>query len=208
MKFDSMTVWGDGWVFCKSNFYTVVDILPREKYDFYSGVNTLIDEIDSGIWALSYMLSMYSHRKEDFALMSDPIIRVNEQMISLEDLSDWACYMDLTDPLFQSEASVKALVSAGLQKRSALHTAEDIATLFHISQDRFTRPLTGVGNEIFKAMAAIGYSYGKQLFCFPWLSQKRFEGYHNHLPDVLNTLKSLNAMVLCPVGNIPNISTS
>jgi hypothetical protein len=76
--------------------------------------------------------------------------------------------------------------------------------LFCIDNERFERPLKGVGNEIFKAMAAIGFSYKKEIFCFPWLSNRRFESYHKNLTALLQILENLGKTVIIPIGISPS----
>lgn len=49
-------------------------------------------------------------------------------------------------------------------------------------------------------MAAVGYVYGKEIFCFPWLSQNRFDYYHGNITDLLNILEGLKKVVILPVG--------
>lgn len=40
-------------------------------------------------------------------------------------------------------------------------TSDEIRELFHIDKDRFMRPLSSVGKEIFRCMAAYGKTYSK-----------------------------------------------
>ena len=55
----SLIVTNDGYVHCKSRFYTSRDLLSeRRTYNFHIGENMLRGEIDSGVWAVSYLLSM------------------------------------------------------------------------------------------------------------------------------------------------------
>lgn len=49
-------------------------------------------------------------------------------------------------------------------------------------------------------MASIGYCYKKQVFCFPWLSQKRFANYHSNITDLLDILANLNRIIILPMG--------
>ena len=72
--------------------------------------------------------------------------------------------------------------------------------MFQIDNDRFERSLASMGNEIFKAMSAIGFSYNKEIFCFPWLSSKRFNSYHRNLSVLLHILEKLGKIVIVPVG--------
>ena len=72
--------------------------------------------------------------------------------------------------------------------------------MFKISDFRFNRPIKATGNERFNAMAAIGFSFGKQVFCFPWLSALRFDGFKNHIEALLDVLKTHEKIVVLPVG--------
>lgn len=200
MKISNISIKSEGYVYCKSNFYSSQDILNNTSFNFGVGINKLIGEIDSGIWAISYLLSMYKHRPEDFVLFKQPKVTVNSQVISLNELSEISCYMDKLDPLFSTDNSVKELIMQGLEHSKLNFSHEEIKNLFHINSERFERPLTGVGNEIFKAMAAIGFSYEKEIFCFPWLSNKRFESYHKNLTTLLKILENLKKTVVIPVG--------
>lgn len=201
MKISNINVQNEGYVYCKSNFYSAHDSLSNYScYTFSLGINKLIGEIDSGNWAISYLLSMYKYRPEDFVLFEQPKVTVNSKLISLNELSEFSCYMDKLDPLFSASNSVKKLIMQGLEHSKLNCSYDDIKNLFHIDSERFERPLTGVGNEIFKAMAAIGFSYEKEIFCFPWLSNKRFESYHENLTTLLQILENLKKIVIIPVG--------
>ena len=84
MKIDSIHISNSGYVNCRSGFYYSQDILHRSSvYSFSSGINKLIGEIDSGNWAISYLLSMYKYRPKDFILFEQPNAFVNNELISL-----------------------------------------------------------------------------------------------------------------------------
>ena len=201
MLIKNINVRCDGYVSCKSGFYSCFDVLPSSEVSFSARINRLVGEIDSQIWSVSYLLSMYKHRPKDFSLFAPPEIKVNNVGVSLDEFSDYTCYMDETVyPLFKSKASVRRLVSLGIKKYNLNCTPEEVRNLFHIDEERFERPIKGVGNERFRAMAAIGYTHGKQVFCFPWLSKMRFDGYHGHMTDLLEVLERLNLVVILPVG--------
>lgn len=204
MKISNIIIKSEGYVYCKSNFYSVQDSLSNDScYAFSPGINKLIGEIDSGNWAISYLLSMYKHRPEDFLLFGQPKIAVNNNWISLNELSKFSCYIDKVDPLFSTENSVKEHIMQGLDHSKLKCSYDDIKNLFCIDSERFERPLKGVGNEIFKVMAAIGFSYDKEIFCFPWLSNRRFESYHENLTTLLQILEKLEKTVILPVGISP-----
>lgn len=201
MQINNVNVKNEGYVYCRSSFYSAQDSLSGYScYTFSTGINKLFGEIDSGNWAVSYLLSMYKYRPEDFILFELPSASVNKKLISLNELSEFSCYMDKIDPLFSTCNSVKRLITQGLESSKSNYLCDDVKNLFHIDSERFERPLTEVGNEIFKAMAAIGFSHSKEMFCFPWLSEKRFESYHNNLTAVLSILENLKKIIILPVG--------
>ena len=47
-------------------------------------------------------------------------------------------------------------------------------------------------------MVAIGYAFGKQIVCFPWLSKIRYSYFYNHIKYVVDTLTTLGAIVIVP----------
>jgi hypothetical protein len=108
--------------------------------------------------------------------------------------------MDALYPLFSSGKSVRELVTIGLAQSYSQTTPEQIRDLFYIHPDRFDRPINAVGHECFKAMAAIGYCYGKQVFCFPWMSRRRFDCFSRHLSELPHILSDLKCTVILPVG--------
>lgn len=116
--------------------------------------------------------------------------------------------MDRRYPLFSNNISVRKLIARGIKKNRLSISPDEVRTLFGIDENRFERSLSFVGNEIFKVMTAIGYCYGKQVFCFPWPSQKRFTNYRGNMTYVLDTLASLNKIVILPIGEYSNTETS
>lgn len=95
MKIEQISVLNDGHVYCHSVFYFSQDGLSADlNYCFNSGINRLYGEVDSSVWAVSYLLSMYNCRPKDFILFEKPEVIVNDTVMSLKDLSKYSCYMD------------------------------------------------------------------------------------------------------------------
>lgn len=193
-------IFNDGYVMCKSDFYSAKDTLSPFEYHFTSGVNKLVGEIDSGVWGVSYLLSMYRHNREDFVLFKDCTVIVDDTTLALDEFSEYSCYMDAIYPLFNTKIPVNKLVEKAINSNKLECDAESIRELFCIDRERFMRPLSQLGNEKFKAMAAIGYANKKQVFCFPWLSHKRYTYYHENLQELIKILADLNKVVVLPVG--------
>lgn len=201
MNIKSLTISNlHGYVLCKSNFYQAHDVCHSQNYEFINGLNVLKGEIDSGIWGISYYLSMSSCMKSDFVLF-DPIeIQINHKTATIDEVLQYSVYMDSLYPLFSNKKSINELIDNELKKRNKSETPEYIRDLFHIDSERFLRPINQVGNERFRAMAAIAYCHDKDIFCFPWLSKSKFESYHNHMSDLFDILTSLNKVIILPVS--------
>ena len=211
MNIEKISFNADGYVSCKSRFYTSDDILSeRIDYSYKKGINTLECDIDHGGWGVSYYLSMFKYRLKDFTLWTEgtkPItlknaeITVNDEVMSLKDFLEYSCYLDeKLYPLFSSRKTIRQLVSKGISKTGLNCSANDIKDMFYLDDQRFERPVRQVGNERFRSMAAIGYAFGKQVYCFPWHSRYMAEYYQGHLKFLLPKLAELGMIVIFPVG--------
>ena len=198
-----IVVANSGYLNCKSCFYTSHDTLQEQDvFRFTIGINQLIGDIDSGIWGISYLLSMYNIDICKKMLFNPPIAMVNGEEIFLESLTNSCCYLDHTAyPLFSSKRkTVRQLIKKGIKKSGSKLNVEEIIDMFSLDSSRVDRPINCVGNERFRAMAAIGYAYGKQIFCFPWLSKKMFDYYTNNILYLLDVLEKCGMIVILPVG--------
>lgn len=202
MKIEQIELQSDGYAECRSPFYRALDVLDERKvYRFAPGIHRLEGEIDSGNWAVSYLLSMYSHRPKDFTLFEKPNLLVNGVPMSLADFSAYSCYMARDfDPLFSTGRPLDKIIAREIRESGRSSSPDEIREQFGMDAERFVRPISGVGNEIFKAMAAIGYLKGRQVFCFPWMSQRRFDAFHAHLTWLLRKLEELGCTVILPIG--------
>ena len=202
MKIESIKVVNNGYINCKSSYYTTCDVLDGNvTYNFTNGLNTLVGDIDSGIWAISYLLSMYKYDNNKKLLFLPQTVTVNNNTIDLEQFWVYSCYLDKIYPLFASKrTTVYHQVLKGIKKNNLTETSDEIRDLFHIDKERFMRPLSSVGNEVFRCMSAIGYVNKKEVFCFPWFSRERFNSFHKHMDDLFDILCCLEKTIILPVG--------
>lgn len=188
----------EGMVFCKSTFYSTVDIVSGD-YIFSSGINEFQTEIDGGIWGTTYLLSMYDHfdsnEKECLKIKS---ILVDGESISVSDICKKACYIDDKYPLFNSKKSIYSLVKKHLQQSKIPYTTEEILDMFGIETPYHDRCIATLGNTKYQAMSAIAFAAGKEIFCFPWLSKNRFAHYKKRICFVVNVLAELGKIAILP----------
>lgn len=198
---EQLIVSGEGYIKCRSSFYLCNDTLEKsQKFTFSRGTNLLCGEIDSGIWAISYLLSMSRYAKKEIAIFDKVDITANGRKSSLEEITQRCCYMDEVYPLFKTKKTVEKIIADLLKGRPDKQMPQQIRELFLLSSDRYDRPVNCTGNERFRMMAAIGYCAGKDVFCFPWLSDKRYRYFGNNLLATLEILTSLGKTVILPVG--------
>ena len=200
MEFNIVSIKTDGYISCQSSFYTVLDMFESKNYIFRKGTNVLRGEIDSGNFGISYLIAMFN-KVDKKTLFLPPVAEVDGEIMHLSELTKYACYMDTLYPLFSSRKTAREMISRGLRKSSLPYTADEIFEMFCVQDFRRDRPIKATGNEKIKIMAAVGYSYGKEIFCFPWLSRLRFESYNKHMPFTLEKLSSLGKIVILPLAS-------
>ncbi|MBP3495351.1 MAG: hypothetical protein J6K52_04010 [Clostridia bacterium] len=201
MKINSIEIITSGFVECKSCFYSVHDTITiPTQFKFNTGAHLLTGEIDSGIFAISYLISMKSQVKK-YAIILDPVeVKINGKESTLEELEKYACYIDKSNKNFSKKKTIREQIEENIKERNLNMTAEQIRDMFFITDFRFENPITAVGNERLQAMAAIGFSQGKQIFCFPWLSHSRFEGYAIRMEKLFEIFKKIGAIAIVPKG--------
>lgn len=200
MNLNKIQFKNEGWVNCKGRFYSAMDILQPSVYTFEKGVHIKKGEIDSGNWAVSYYLSMYGHRPKDFVLAEKSEILVNDIVCDMKNFSGYSCYMDRRIyPYFSKKTPLNKLIY-GNQKTNPGTSVKEVKELFQLTDARFNRSLTQMGNEGILGMAAVGYSMGKEVFCFPWMSAKRFDDNYGYLSFCFDMLEKLGKIVIVPVG--------
>lgn len=201
MEIKKITVQAEGYVYCRSKYYCANDILSKDTdYSFSPGVCKLKGEIDSGNWAVSYLLSMYGSSPKDFVLYDSPVTYVNDRPMPISELERYTCYLDERFHLFHGYSSAKKMVEKGLKQSGSDYSCDDFREMFCLDDERFERPLKTCGNEAIRAMAAIGFAYDRQVFCFPWLSNRRFVYHYNAIQTILDVLEQAGKIVLLPVG--------
>lgn len=195
-----------GYVACKSEYYRARDVLQEKNaYIFQIGMNLLRGDIDSGNFGISYLLSNYDRfdKLQKSSLELPHVATVDGIEMPLAELTKHCSYIDRTNPLFASKASVRALVAKGLKKSEMNMSVEEVKELFMLSDHRFDYPVCGNGNERCRAMGAIAYAYGKDVFCFPWYSKRTYDAYQRHMPWLMEKLTELKKIVILPLGELP-----
>ncbi len=186
------------WIYCKSRYYTCYDAIDESRiFTFETGLNSLIGEIDSGIFAISYILSMGRTSKRAF-FATAPVVTVDGEEMELSEFSALSCYVDESYPLISKRKTVRQMINEGLKKSKLKLTADNIIELFKLSDDRVDRRLNEIGNERFRAMVAICFANNKKVFCFPWMSESKINDFKGHISFVIDLLSKHGAVIILP----------
>lgn len=179
---------------------TIHSTCDRFNYTFSPGVYILSGEIDSGNWAFSHSLC-----NSGSALLKDESkIYFCKRLVSLREMNCYTCDLGskpISKALQLIEPTVKTRIKRNLKKYNRNQTVEEIRKLFDIDPERFDRPIHCVGNELFHCNAAIGYTSNKTIFCFPWLSNLKYQYYYGHIKFICKRLSDLGGIVLLPASN-------
>ena len=165
--------------------------LTPSDFIFEKGVYALAGDIDSGGWALTTALSPMDN--ENCVLGQEGELYYNNQYISLDDIRCYTCSLDRFNPVADMpDTTVRQMVNAGLTSSQLPYSADEIMKLFCIDPVRFEKPLSTMGHQLFNATAAIGFSQGKEIYCFPWIGTHHIIGnWLIHVFRVCNILAGL-----------------
>lgn len=186
-----------GYINCKSTFGQYNSVLDDFSCDFDSGTTLLIGEIDSGGWALSYILTT---GQRGGVISSIPTVLYDGRPYTLDDISLKVGYVDRKINIIDNQQSVKSIIKRNLKKSKLEFTVNQVQDIFQLSASRIVRPLRQVGNEFICAKAAIEFSSGKDIYCFPWLSTKQFYYYIGYIRRVCSVLESYKKITIIPTS--------
>jgi len=199
MDICSIRLKADGYILCQSSFYSVLDFIDNRAFDFKKGLNILEGEIDSGIFGISYLISMYETSLKKSSLFKCEAV-VNEEIMPISKLSLYSCYLDKSYKLFSSKKKVGQSIRSSLKKSKMLYSEKDIYDMFQLSDFRISRTIAEMGNEKYNAMAAIAFCNAKEIFCFPWLSLMRYNALQERLDYLTRVLSSQGKTIIFPIG--------
>lgn len=124
----------------------------------------LCDHNESG-WGISCLLS-------GRLKLNDEIVLINNKRYIKNDRIKEGWYVG--EGLYKKqcclfEKTIKQQIAFALKHSQLNMTVDDIINKFELSQHRINNKFSHMSWESWRASAAIGYAYGKCIFCFPWL---------------------------------------
>ena len=183
---------------CKSDLYQSRESFLKCSFKLSAGeVYGVISDFGYGSWGLVTCLAGRGNDGHSGTVIIDG------RPVTLLELSHYACVIseknfpnvNTPDNLLTPKECIEKALSISMQPFSTL----DIKRLFKLTNERFERSLDKVSGEIWQISAAVNFSLGKDIFCFPWLNEfdiSRFEIFSE--TGVLDFLKKQGKIVLVP----------
>ncbi len=140
--------------------------LNKGKYHFKSScIYTLLSDNYESL-ALSYLLAgkIRSHNTD---------IQINGNYVSRKELQELSCFVgSSSSKKIFNKPTVKDEINNALKFSNISMNIIDIINYFSLTPGRLNRLLKYTGNEHWRASLAIGYSGGKMIYCFPYVTEK------------------------------------
>lgn len=185
---------------CETIGMSCIDSFPATTYTFQSGkVYRLTSDFGCGSWGMVTCIGGRGDVEYSGKIMLDDaeadarILKKHSGFIAESYFPD----INTSDELCTThECIYRALNISGLN-----YSTNEIKSIFHLTDNRFDRPLNQISGEIWLASAAIWFSLDKDIFCFPWLNMRnyfRFETMKEF--GIIDFLKKRKKLVLVPTS--------
>lgn len=174
---------------------------PQFSYTFKPGAYALIGQIDNGGWAFAYSLAAKS--KKDLVIEDSATFAVNGQSASLDQVRSLAHYVGhyKTRETRFRHLTAKSMLEKAMRKGQPAFSMEQLKEMLGITEERYRRPLPYTGNEAWRITAAEGLALGKQIFCYPWMSNQYFKSYAYLSERLADICVQNNCILLMPLEN-------
>jgi hypothetical protein len=182
----------------------------------------IIGDLGDGGWALSCLLSGRATNAIDESKLTS--IKINGESVTHQKFKNIACYIGegvaeapyiprttYPNKLMREFLGIKTVaqrIQEGINLSESKYSLYEIADMFELTgidennekRGRIHRPLEFQSNEVWRASMAIGFAYGKKLYCCPWMHSDQMSEYiiGEYNRKYIEILKEHNAIVLIP----------
>lgn len=172
-------------------------------FEIYAGtLNGIVGEFGTGGAILSYILSNNRKFYEGKIYIDD-----KKEMLSSIVKNSWYIGYDIYGshrPLWRK--TIKEQIADGVQLSYIDLNVDAIQDMFEISEVGAKKSIQKAGFERWKASIAIGFAYGKKIFCYPWMNSKDIESLKEQMTQSIKVLIDNNCIVILPTTKEKNIT--
>lgn len=196
-------------------------------FEFYAGtLNGIVGEFGNGGAVLSYGLTNTGFRKQNNTGFYEGTICVDDKEETIDYIvkNSWYIGYDIYGshkPLFRRKIigeplcyeydilrrrkTIKEQIEAGVQAKHCDLNTDTIQNMFELREPRLGRSIKYVNGERWKSSIAIGFAYGKKIFCYPWVNSKDVGIMEEQMRKNIKILTDSNCFVVLPTTKEENI---
>lgn len=179
---------------CRFNEIVFPSLTPEFTFTFTPGAYALSGQIDNGGWAFAYSLTTHN---EDVCIYNTPEFIYDGREVSLDFLRSISCYLGI----YGTNCSAEELFSQMKKTKKLKKPLEEIKEMFGLSNERFSKPLSMTGNEVWRITAALGYAEDKKIFCYPWRTNRQLKSHIYMIQKISEIFVMDNSYLFLPVEN-------
>lgn len=174
---------------------TLVRPVKPGSYSFPPGINVLAGEAEHGGAGLSLLLSGRCG-------FGGCTVKIDGREVTRRELEKSSCIVGHA-PVHSENVPFKRLAERGLRRNKVSGlTFDSLSERFMLTPERYGRPLAYMGNERLRASLALGYAYGKSIFCTTLLSAQSWEKLYRYaLEPYLEQLREDGKTVILAVDD-------
>lgn len=101
--------------------------------------------------------------------------------------------------------TIKEQIRNGVLATHCQKDADAIQEMFRVSEQRVGRTIGRVSGERWKASIAIGFAYGKKIFCYPWMNSQDVEHLKEQIKHSVQALMQNDCIVILPTTREENM---
>ncbi|MCM1117927.1 MAG: ATP-binding cassette domain-containing protein [bacterium] len=180
----------------------VRDSLSHHNFEFRAGnLYGIIGEFGEGGAALSCALTGNTNYCEGKIFIDG-----KEETIDHIIKSSWYVGYDIygaRSPFRRK--TVKEQIRNGILATHCQKDADAIQEMFRVSEERVGRTIGRVSGERWKASIAIGFAYGKKIFCYPWMNSQDVEHLKEQIKHSVQILIQNGCIVILPTTREENM---
>lgn len=167
-----------------TNIYTKLEI----------GVNFLVGPLSGSAWALSYYICKGNNKYTQND--TDCVIKCNDKEIKLNGLKKLSYYVGEFSSI---DFSVKTKIKYALLRSNLNFTYKQITEMFMFEDTYLKRKLKQLSHNKWIYSFAIGFSQGKKIFCFPWMTAESMSSQLYRLSVLANIAEENDLCLIIPV---------
>ena len=184
-----------GFANCRNQSYSSSEGFPKITMKLWSGkAYGVLGEYGLGAWGLVNCIGGAGE------LISGEIL-VDGNPITKETLFQRTCFVSEMPNVagLSEEKTVRETIEVALQTSKQPYSAMGIKELFELSDERFDREISQISGEIRQVSMAVGFAFGKDIFCYPWLISNQISRYLSQ--KAIHILREHNKLILIPTAN-------